>query len=58
MDSTLLSLMLCLMLLLGGYELLRHGTPRVTPCRHCGDLVQAPPGLPVRCPSCRRFLVA
>jgi hypothetical protein len=29
---------------------------RITICPHCGDLVEAVPSLPVRCPSCTRWL--
>lgn len=57
MTDLLSSLLLCCAALFGGYHLLRQGEPRVTVCR-CGDLVQSPPGLPVRCPSCHRWLIA
>ena len=57
MSDSLLSLILCLGALACGYTMLRQAAPHVAPCRRCGDLVQAPRGLPVRCPSCQRWLI-
>jgi hypothetical protein len=57
MGNPLYSLLLTLATLLVGYELLRHSAPRVGFCDGCGDMVQAPPYLPILCPSCRRPMI-
>lgn len=33
----------------------RTAKPVVSCCPHCGDFVQHAPGLPTRCPSCKRL---
>lgn len=58
MSPHLTSLLLLCAVVIGYWEITRHGRTTVIRCSRCGDLVQTTPGLPVCCPSCRRWLIA